>query len=238
MLLSKSESKNQAYNLGGVDPLDMIRHPGADSTTRRAEKDTQDRADMKACVICYLNQAWPLRIRLTFLVMVFGLSGCSSTIENRNPIDRVFPNVTGKTLSDVEVTLPAAWAGEPVVLLVGYLQDSQFDLDRWTLGLLQAKFTCKIVEVPTISGLVPSMISQTIDDGMRSGIPKEDWASVITLYGESAKPIVEMTGNQNGRNGRIMLLDATGRIVWFWDQGFSAKRLLELKTIVDKLKSQ
>ena len=64
--------------------------------------------------------------------MVFGLSGCSSTIENRNPIDRV-SNVTGKTLSDVEVTLPAAWAGEPVVLLVGYLQDSQFDSigDPW-----------------------------------------------------------------------------------------------------------
>ena len=193
---------------------------------------------MRPFMTRFLDHVLPIGIRLTLLAMIFALGGCSSTIKNRNPIDRMFPTVTGKTLSDVDVTLPAAWAGEPVVLLVGYLQDSQFDLDRWTLGLLQAKFTCKIVEVPTISGLVPSMISQTIDDGMRSGIPKEDWASVITLYGESAKPIVEMTGNQNGRNGRIILLDATGRIVWFWDQGFSAKRLLELKAMVGKIKSQ
>tara|TARA_B100001093_G_scaffold518155_1_gene602060 strand:- start:4014 stop:4634 length:621 start_codon:yes stop_codon:yes gene_type:complete len=177
------------------------------------------------------------RVRIALLTMLFAVGGCASTIKNRDPLDRVFPTVTGKTLTEADVTLPETWAGEPVLLLVGYLQDSQFDLDRWTLGLLQAKMPCKIVEVPTIAGLIPSMISQTIDDGMRSGIPKEDWASVITLYGESAKPVVEMTGNENGRNGRIILLDSTGRIVWFWDQGFSAKRLLELKAKVVKLTS-
>ena len=38
---------------------------------------------------------------------------------------------------------------------------------------------------------------------MRSGIRKEDWASVITST-VNRQSIVEMTGNQNGRNGRIM----------------------------------
>ena len=193
---------------------------------------------MRPLVTRFLKNESHIKIWFVLLTMIFALSGCSSTVKNKNPIGRVFPTVTGKTLSDVDVMLPTAWAGKPVVLLVGYLQDSQFDLDRWTLGLLQAKFSCNIVEVPTISGLIPSMISQTIDDGMRSGIPKEDWASVITLYGDSARPVVEMTGNENGRNGRIILLDSTGRIVWFWDQGFSAKRLLELKAKLDKMTPQ
>ena len=105
---------------------------------------------------------------------------------------------------------------------------NQFDLDRWTIGLVQIGFTCRIIEVPTIPGAIPSMMKGTIDDGMRDGIPSEDWANVITLYGDEATPVARFTGNRNPRNGRILLLDKDGTVQWFWDQGFSAKRLMEL----------
>ena len=176
------------------------------------------------------------KILRTCMLLLTGLgTACSTNYPNQNPVGKMFPTVTGTTLTDRSVTLPQAWSGTPVLLMVGYVQQTQFDLDRWTIGLVQVKFPCAIVEVPAIPGLVPSMISGTIDNGMRSGIPKEDWESVITLYGGAAKPVVALTGNQNPRNGRIIMLDKTGKIIWFWDQGFSASRMMELNTKAESL---
>ena len=169
------------------------------------------------------------RILRTCMLLFTGLgTACSTSYPNQNPVGKVFPTVTGETLEKTSVTLPTAYEGAPALYMVGYVQNTQFDLDRWTIGLLQGKFPCRIIEIPAIPGLVPSMISGTIDDGMRSGIPRKDWASVVTLYGGAAEPVARFTGNSNPRNGRIMLIDAKGEVVWFWDQGFSAKRLLEL----------
>ena len=174
----------------------------------------------------------------TMMLVLTGLGGaCTTNYPNQDPVGRTFPTVTGEDLEQTSVTLPTAYRGAPALYLVGYRQNTQFDLDRWTIGLLQADFPCRIVEVPTIPGLVPSLIKGTIDDGMRSGIPKEDWASVVTLYGDAAKPVVEFTGNANPRNGRILLLDAEGTVVWFWDQGFSARRVLELSRLAGDLDS-
>ena len=145
------------------------------------------------------------------------------------------PDRDREDLEKTTVTLPKAYEGAPAVYMVGYRQNTQFDLDRWTIGLLQADFPCRIVEVPTIPGLVPGMIKGTIDDGMRSGIPREDWASVVTLYGGAAEPVAKFTGNENPRNGRILLIDAEGKVAWFWDQGFSAKRVLELSKLAGEL---
>jgi len=163
----------------------------------------------------------------TILFMLFA-TACTTSYPNRDPMGERFPTVTGETLEKQSVTLPDAYEGEPALYMVGYVQETQFDLDRWTIGLVQIGFTCRIIEVPTIPGAIPSMMKGTIDDGMRDGIPSEDWANVITLYGDEATPVARFTGNRNPRNGRILLLDKDGTVQWFWDQGFSAKRLMEL----------
>jgi hypothetical protein len=103
------------------------------------------------------------------------------------------------------------------------------------LGLLQAELSAPLVEVPTIPGLVPTVISGWIEDGMRSGIPEEDWGAVVTLYGSAAKPVTELTGTENGRNARVIVLDAEGRIAWFDDTGFSARKALEGAGLVAEL---
>lgn len=168
------------------------------------------------------------------LAMYFSVSGCSSTISNRNPVGERFPSVIGNALSGEEVPLPL---GEPAVLLLGYVQDAQFDADRWLIGLLQATPPVRIIEVPTVSGLFPSLIEDTIDSGMRRGIPKEDWSSVVTVYGDPAASIVELTGNERPRNIRVVLLDSEGRVRWFHDRGFSAGKVLELGAAASKLTS-
>jgi hypothetical protein len=35
--------------------------------------------------------------------------------------------------------VPESFSGGPTVLLIGYKQSSQFDIDRWVMGLMQAK---------------------------------------------------------------------------------------------------
>jgi hypothetical protein len=163
------------------------------------------------------------------------ISCTSSSIGNREPTGERFPSVVGKTLADEEVRLPEDVAGGPAILLIGYLQKAQFDADRWLYGLLQADLGARIYEVPTIPGLFPRALAGTIDSGMRSGIPSEDWSSVVTVYGDDAQAIVALTGNQNGRNMRVLVLDADGRVAWFHDRGFSAGKLLELGEAVSLL---
>ncbi len=142
--------------------------------------------------------------------------------------------VVGQSLEEERVELPTDLAGKPAVLLIGYLQGAQFDLDRWLLGLMQAEVDATLIEVPTIPGLVPTWISGWIDDGMRSGIPREDWASVVTLYGDAAKPVAQWTGTDFGRRARIVVLDAEGKAIWFDDEGYSARKALEVAELLAK----
>lgn len=181
-----------------------------------------------------------MRRRLLILLFVTGatlgsMASCSSTIPNRNPVGEAFPSVVGESLEGEEVRFPEAVAGEVAVLLVGYRQNTQFDIDRWLLGLLQAGVEARLYELPTIPGLVPTIISGWIDDGMRSGIPDEDWGVVVTFYGDAAKPIAELTGTEGGRNTRVLVLDQEGTVVWFADDGYSARLALELNAVVARL---
>lgn len=164
----------------------------------------------------------------TAVVLSLGLaSSCSSPIPNRDPLGETFPSVGGKGLDGTAVELPDDVGGAPAVLLVGYVQDAQFDADRWLLGLIQAGADVRIYEVPTIRGWVPRMIGGTIDQGMRNGIPEEDWSSVVTVY-EGADAIARFTGTEKPRNIRVIALDAEGKVLWFHDRGYSAGTLMEL----------
>ena len=162
------------------------------------------------------------------LCVLPALSACSSSLPNRVPLGERFPTVTGEALSGETVTLPDDVAGAPAVLLVGYVQEAQFDADRWLFGLLQARTPVALREVPTIPGLMARAAGGFIDEGMRGGIPHEDWRAVITLYGGGAADVAAFTGNTRSSNMRVLLLDADGRVAWFHDRGFSAGKLLEL----------
>ncbi len=162
-------------------------------------------------------------------LLAINLIACQSSIPNRIPVGEIFPTAQGETLEERQLRLPADLKGKPAVLLVGYAQDAQFDADRWLYGLLQADLQVQLYELPTIPGLFPRAISGTIDSGMRSGIPREDWAVVATLYGSDAERVAEFTGTQKPRNIRVLLLDEAGRVRWFHDRGFSASKLIELE---------
>ena len=138
------------------------------------------------------------------------LTACASTYPNRQPVGEVFPSVAGNSLDGTAYKLPADFSGEAVVVMIGYTQRSQFDIDRWILGLVQLGTPARLVELPTIPGLLPGLFAGGIDAGMRKGIPMEDWASVITVYDE-AEPVVQFTGNEIGTTPGFFSLIQMGR---------------------------
>ena len=164
------------------------------------------------------------------------LFACQSPYPRRDPTGEVFPSVSGTSLNGEVMSLPQSLAGEPALLLIGFEQDSQFDLDRWALGLWQSEVALRVIEVPTIPGIIPRVISDRIDNGMRTGIPTEDWASVVTVY-RDADAIVRLTGNENPRPGRVLLLNAASQITYFHDRGYSTGALARLLDAVGQLES-
>jgi len=172
---------------------------------------------------------------LPFLLLIGCTLGCSSKVATPNNVkNSMFPTVQGQSLSGETVSIPEKFKGKSTLLLVGYVQRAQFDIDRWILGVLQAEVQVQIVEVPTIAGMLPQMVQSFIDNGMRSGIPEADWGSVVTVYGDADK-IIAALGNDRPQSAYAVLLDKEGRIVWTSNIGYSASQILELKKLVDSL---
>jgi hypothetical protein len=169
--------------------------------------------------------------KIVFLLSII-LAACSSTVNTPTDLlSKQFPTVTGQSLTKEVVTIPDAFRGKKTLLLVGYQQKTQFDIDRWILGVLQAEVPVQIVEVPTIAGMMPQVVQGFIDNGMRSGIPKEDWASVVTVYGDADK-IINAIGNDRPQSAHAVLLNESGQIAWSSNRGYSAQQVLELKSVV------
>jgi hypothetical protein len=176
----------------------------------------------------------PLVWALKALMMIFALSAtaCQSSYPNAKPLGETFPTVEGTSLKGEKVRFPQDLKGEPVVLLLGYKQDAQFDIDRWFIGLDMTKTKVKAMELPTIKGMFPRMFKTMIDNGMRSGIPKELWGGVVTIYKDGDR-LQKFTGNEKGLNARVMLLDSQGNIIYFHDRGFSVPALNELRSALE-----
>lgn len=165
---------------------------------------------------------------LMVIAITVTLGACSSHFPNQTPLGKTFPTVPGTTLTKEQVILPAYFEGRPVVVLLGYVQDAQFDIDRWLIGLDMTQTRADVYEVPTIAGMLPRMFETQINNGMRAGIPKDLWGGVITVF-EDGDKVQALTGNMNPNNARVLLLDSKGKIRFFYDEGFAVAPLKALR---------
>lgn len=163
---------------------------------------------------------------LSFLL--FLTSGCSSSYLNQQITGKTFPTVSGENLEQEKVQIPTDFDGNFTLLLIGYKQNSQFDIDRWLIGLDMTNTRVDVYEIPTIQGLFPRMFSTMIDNGMRKGIPKALWQGVITVYKDGDR-VQAFTGNETPNNARVILLDKSGVILYFYDEGFSVAALNDVR---------
>ena len=165
------------------------------------------------------------------------IAACGTKVPTpANVQQSLFPEVRGKNLKGETIAIPEHFKGKPTLVLVGYTQMAQFDIDRWILGALQAEVKAGIVEIPTITSMMPQMVQGFIDNGMRKGIPQTDWASVVTIY-EDAPKIIAALGNDRPQSAYVVLLDKDGRITWSTNAGYSPGKVLELKKIAAGLPS-
>jgi hypothetical protein len=168
---------------------------------------------------------------IIFIFFISLATGCSTQYANQTVTGKPFPSVTGQTLEEETVNIPGDFTKEFTLLLVGYKQNSQFDIDRWLIALDMTETKVDAYEIPTIQGLFPRMFSTVIDNGMRKGIPKQLWKGVITVY-EDGEKVQAFTGNENPNNTRVILLDKDGIVLYFYDEGFSVAALNELREIL------
>ncbi|MBA6342970.1 hypothetical protein H4J59_18440 [Colwellia sp. MB02u-10] len=171
-----------------------------------------------------------MRIISYFLALLL-LTGCSTQYPNKNITGQIFPTVVGQTLEKKSLTIPNDFTDDLTLLLIGYVQNSQFDIDRWLIALDVTDTRVKFYEVPTIQGLFPQMFSTFIDNGMRSGIPKPLWQGVVTIY-DDGEQVQAFTGNENISNARVVLLNNKGEILYFYDQGFAVEALNEIRAVL------
>ena len=164
-------------------------------------------------------------------LFIFLTAGCTTKYSNQAVIGQPFPSVSGQTLEQNSVNIPENFSGNFTLLLLGYKQDSQFDIDRWLIGLDMTETKVDVYEIPTIQGLFPRMFSTMIDNGMRKGIPKPLWKGVITVYADG-ETIQAFTGNENPNNARVILLNENGTIFYFYDGGFSVAALNQLRYVL------
>ncbi len=169
--------------------------------------------------------------RLVLFISLLGLTACSTQYPNQQLVGQQFPSITGQSLEQQQFRIPEDFAGQNILLLIGYKQDSQFDIDRWLIGLDMTQTRIEAIELPTIQGMFPRMFKTQIDNGMRSGIPKELWKGVITVYQDGAR-VQEFTGNQKPNNARVALLNEGGKIIYFYDRGFSVNALNDLRALL------
>ena len=172
-------------------------------------------------------------MKVMILISIFILSACSSQYTNQLPLNKNFPNVSGESLSGKVWDIPKEMSGRKVLFLIGYKQDSQFDIDRWLIGLDMTNTKVEVYELPTIKGMFPRMFKQKINTGMKRGIPQMLWKSVITIYKDGEK-VQKFTGNENPNNTRVILLNPKGRIIYFYDKGFSVYALNNLREIINE----
>ena len=179
-----------------------------------------------------------------FSIMLCGSSlfvtGCSSRRSFESAPELVgtsLPNFRGEALDDRVVKFPEEIRGRAHLLLVAYVQEAQFDVDRWVLGILQAKAPVNVLELPTIASLGARLAKGFINRGMQQGIPKEDWASVVTVYGD-AEVLRSYVGEIPGNNACAMLVDSEGVVRWVHRNGYSPRELLELVEVAQSLGSE
>lgn len=171
---------------------------------------------------------------LALLVPLMILGACRTVTPNRVPLGERFPEVQGTSLSGETTDLPQALQGEVSVLLIGYTRRSQFDIDRWILGLSQLQTPVRLVEVPTAGGLFTRLFGERLDESMRRGIPEEDWPSVVTVY-QQATRVTEFLGTAGRHNARVVLLDPNGVVCWVEARGYSAALVSALDSEVRAL---
>ena len=156
-------------------------------------------------------------------------AGASGRLEGRR-----FPSLAGHALSGRLVRIPEDLMGAPALLLCAYRRATQTDIDRWSAFASRELPGLSVYELPVIPGRVWRPLQGWIDGGMRGGVPRDLWSSVITLYEEGGVARAFL-GDGGGNRAQVVLLDDAGVVAFHDSGGFRKTAARRLASVVGRL---
>jgi len=147
------------------------------------------------------------------------------------------PVVTGKDLNGKAWKAPADFPGGRTLVILGYEQEQQKEIDTWTaaLGLTRRGNQLPWVEMPVIDdpGVVMRWI---IDTGMQRGIPDREIRShVWTVYTER-KAFLESCGIESVDAIHVLVVTREGEVLAMESGAYTDEAGRRLLAVVDSEK--
>lgn len=140
----------------------------------------------------------------------------------RNPVGQVLPAVEGRSLADKPVELPAAVSGRAVVLFVVYDRAAHDDVRPWADTVARDLPGVLPMEVGVVLSPWLGMQRERLFLALQDRTPKLLRPGVVLLHDDDAAVLGAFTGNIEPQRLRLLLLDETGRVIFFNADGHNA----------------
>jgi hypothetical protein len=150
-------------------------------------------------------------VRDRFIVLIAVLLSGSSFAKNP---DARLPVITGKDLNGTSWLVPAGLPGDRTLVLVGFEESQQQDIDIWTqgLGLKAPTNTIPWVEMPLIQN--PGMLMRWfINTGMQSGIKDLRIRSHVWTAYTDKKTFMRSCGMVSDESIFAMVVNRSGQLL-------------------------
>lgn len=165
----------------------------------------------------------PARHRLVLFSLLLAMQvGCTALFPTRNPVGQTLPTVTGRSLADKPVELPAAVNGRVVVLFVVYDRAAHEDVRPWADTVARDLPGVLPMEVGVVLSPWLGMQRERLFRGLRDRTPKLLRSGVVLLHDDDAAALGAFTGNVEPQRLRVILLDEAGRVIFFNADGHNA----------------
>ena len=143
----------------------------------------------------------------------------------------VMPGTAGETLSGKKIVLADAVRGHAVVLVAGFSHDAGIACGDWMKAIRgdAALAGVDVYEIAMLEG-APGLFRGMIKSGMRKGMSSTEQERSVVLT-QDDKLWEKFFAVSNGQAPQVMLLDATGNVLWH-GQGKAAELEPELRNAV------
>ena len=176
-----------------------------------------------------------LRLCSCLLALLFIVDGAAADVPRLRVGDRL-PEISGDSLSGHAVTLPAAAAGTPAVLLLGFTYASREPVERWETWC-RTEFGPSVAcyQMPMLGGMA-KLASPFIRSGMRKSTPESLQDRVVTVTSK-AGDWKDRVGHSSASDDDafLILIDRAGIVRWLAHGDVDAQRTAALKKEVAAL---
>lgn len=136
-----------------------------------------------------------------------------------------FPHVNGQTFGERAVVLPDAFKGKPAILVITFTRAAQEQARAWSDKLKSGSTAAyQVLELED----VPRLMRGFVRGSIRRSIPEESRDKFVLLF-EGQDELKRAVSFQASDDAYVVLLDASGNIVWREHGAVDEKKLAGLK---------